>query len=103
MVMLEMSTPYRQVIENILKYEYSRIPVYTNSSDNIRGVLYIKDLIPHLNKGNNFKWQTLIRPPYFVPETKKIDDLLQEFQKNRIHIAMVVAEFGGTSGLLTLE
>ena len=103
MVMLEMSTPFRDVLESILENEYSRIPIYVNTFDSIRGILYIKDLIPHLNKSNSFKWQTLIRPPYFVPETKKIDDLLQEFQKNRIHIAIVVDEFGGTSGLVTLE
>ena len=65
--------------------------------------MYIKDLLPHLNKPDNFRWQSLIRPPYFVPETKKIDDLLREFQENKVHIAIVVDEFGGTSGLVTLE
>ena len=69
----------------------------------MRGVLYIKDLLPHLSKSSNFKWQSLIRPVYFVPETKKIDDLLRDFQENKIHIAIVVDEFGGTSGLVTLE
>ena len=72
-------------------------------TDNIRGVLYIKDLLPHLTKSSNFRWQSLIRPPYFVPETKKIDDLLREFQDNKVHIAIVVDEFGGTSGIVTLE
>ncbi|MDO4801208.1 MAG: transporter associated domain-containing protein, partial [Prevotellaceae bacterium] len=67
------------------------------------GVLYIKDLLPHLRKQKNFRWQSLIRPPYFVPETKKIDDLLREFQDNKVHIAIVVDEFGGTSGIVTLE
>ncbi|MQN35950.1 CBS domain-containing protein, partial [Prevotella copri] len=69
----------------------------------IRGVLYIKDLLPHLTKSSNFRWQSLIRPPYFVPETKKIDDLLRDFQDNKVHIAIVVDEFGGTSGIVTLE
>ncbi len=102
-VSLNITSTFTQVIECIVENEYSRIPVLEGSTDNIRGVLYAKDLIPHLNKGANFKWQTLIRPPYFVPETKKIDNLLQEFQKNKIHIAIVVDEFGGTSGLVTME
>ena len=77
--------------------------LYQDNTDNIRGVLYIKDLLPHLTKASNFRWQSLIRPPYFVPETKKIDDLLREFQDNKVHIAIVVDEFGGTSGIVTLE
>ena len=87
----------------IVDNTYSRIPVYQDNEDNIRGVLYIKDLLPYLSKPENFRWQSLIRPPYFVPETKKIDDLLREFQDNKVHIAIVVDEFGGTSGLVTLE
>ena len=86
-----------------MENNYSRIPVYQNNSDNIRGVLYIKDLLPHLGKPSTFRWQSLIRSPYFVPETKKIDDLLREFQENKVHIAIVVDEFGGTSGIVTLE
>ena len=82
---------------------YSRIPVYQGNEDNIRGVLYIKDLLPYISKPEGFRWQSLIRPPYFVPETKRLDDLLREFQENKIHIAIVVDEFGGTSGLVTLE
>lgn len=82
---------------------YSRIPVYAESRDNIKGILYIKDLLPHLGKGDNFRWQTLVRPAYFVPETKMIDDLLRDFQANKIHIAIVVDEFGGTSGIVTME
>ena len=82
---------------------YSRIPIYSGSRDNIKGVLYIKDLLPHVNKGDNFRWQSLIRPAYFVPETKMIDDLLRDFQANKIHIAIVVDEFGGTSGIVTME
>jgi CBS domain containing-hemolysin-like protein len=71
--------------------------------DNIKGILYIKDLLPHLNKGEGFRWQTLIRPAFFVPETKQIDDLLRDFQASKVHIAIVVDEFGGTLGLVTLE
>jgi CBS domain containing-hemolysin-like protein len=91
------------VLKCIVDNNYSRIPVYQDNDDNIRGVLYIKDLLPHLTKPDTFRWQSLIRSPYFVPETKKIDDLLREFQKNKVHIAIVVDEFGGTSGLVTLE
>ena len=100
---LDYKESFPEVIKCIVENNYSRIPVYQNNSDNIRGILYIKDLLPHLNKGDNFRWQSLIRPPYFVPETKKIDDLLREFQENKVHIAIVVDEFGGTSGIVTLE
>ena len=100
---LDFKVPFPEVIKCIVENNYSRIPVYQENSDNIRGILYIKDLLPHLNKGDNFCWQSLIRPPYFVPETKKIDDLLREFQENKVHIAIVVDEFGGTSGIVTLE
>ena len=100
---LDFKVSFAEVIKCIVENNYSRIPVYQGNSDNIRGILYIKDLLPHLNKGDNFRWQSLIRPPYFVPETKKIDDLLREFQENKVHIAIVVDEFGGTSGIVTLE
>ena len=100
---LDITASFSDVLKCIVENNYSRIPVCQDSIDNIRGVLYIKDLLPHLNKSANFRWQTLIRPPYFVPETKKIDDLLREFQENKIHIAIVVDEFGGTSGIVTLE
>ena len=100
---LDFHTAFPDVIRCIVENNYSRIPVYQNSIDNIRGILYIKDLLPHLGKPATFRWQSLIRPPYFVPETKKIDDLLREFQENKVHIAIVVDEFGGTSGLITLE
>ncbi|EFU30540.1 gliding motility-associated protein GldE [Segatella buccae ATCC 33574] len=100
---LDIRSSYTDVLKCIVENNYSRIPVYQNNTDNIRGVLYIKDLLPHLSKPASFRWQSLIRPPYFVPETKKIDDLLREFQENRVHIAIVVDEFGGTSGLVTLE
>lgn len=100
---LDIRSSFANVLACIVENNYSRIPVYQDSIDNIRGVLYIKDLLPHLGKPSNFRWQSLIRPPYFVPETKKIDDLLREFQDNKVHIAIVVDEFGGTSGIVTLE
>ena len=100
---LDFKSTYQEVMQCIVENNYSRIPVYQDNSDNIRGILYIKDLLPHLTKGPAFRWQSLIRPPYFVPETKKIDDLLREFQENKVHIAIVVDEFGGTSGIVTLE
>ena len=100
---LEIRTPFKDVLKCIVENVYSRIPVYAETRDNIKGVLYIKDLLPHLNKGDNFRWQSLIRPAYFVPETKMIDDLLRDFQANKIHIAIVVDEFGGTSGIVTME
>ena len=99
---LDIRCSYEDVLKCIVDNNYSRIPVYQDNKDNIRGVLYIKDLLPHLSKPANFRWQSLIRPPYFVPETKKIDDLLREFQENKVHIAIVVDEFGGTSGIVTL-
>ena len=100
---LDFRTSFPEVLQCIVENNYSRIPVYQDSIDNIRGILYIKDLLPHLSKPSTFRWQSLIRPPYFVPETKKIDDLLREFQENKVHIAIVVDEYGGTSGLITLE
>jgi gliding motility-associated protein GldE len=102
-VTLDFSLPFPGVLKCIVENNYSRIPVYQNTIDNIRGILYIKDLLPYLNKSASFRWQSLIRPPYFVPETKKIDDLLRDFQENKVHIAIVVDEFGGTSGIITLE
>ena len=100
---LDFRSKFPDVIQCIVENNYSRIPVYQDSIDNIRGILYIKDLLPHLSKPATFRWQSLIRPPYFVPETKKIDELLREFQENKVHIAIVVDEFGGTSGLITME
>ena len=100
---LDFRTSFADVLKCVVENNYSRIPVYQGSIDNIRGILYIKDLLPHLSKPSNFRWQSLIRPPYFVPETKKIDDLLRDFQENKVHIAIVVDEFGGTSGIITLE
>ena len=100
---LDIRAPFSEVLQCIVENAYSRIPVYSGNRDQIKGVLYIKDLLPHLNKGDNFRWQSLIRPAYFVPETKMIDDLLRDFQANKIHIAIVVDEFGGTSGIVTME
>lgn len=100
---LDIRTPFKEVLKCIVENAYSRIPIYAGTHDDIKGILYIKDLLPHLNKGDNFRWQSLIRPAYFVPETKMIDDLLRDFQANKIHIAIVVDEFGGTSGIVTME
>ena len=103
MVMLDMRAPYSAVLKCAEENAYSRIPVYGKTQDDIRGILYIKDLIPHLNRGEGFRWQSLIRQPFFVPETKMIDDLLCDFQTVKVHMAVVVDEFGGVSGLITLE
>ncbi|MCR5069091.1 MAG: gliding motility-associated protein GldE [Prevotella sp.] len=100
---IDINTPFKNVLQCVIDNNYSRIPVYQGNIDNVRGILYIKDLLPHISKPGNFRWQSLVRPAYFVPETKKIDDLLHEFQTNKVHIAVVVDEFGGTSGIITLE
>ena len=102
-VALDIKASFNDVLTCIVANNYSRIPVYQGTHDNIKGVLYIKDLLPHLGKPQGFRWQTLIRPAYFVPETKMIDDLLRDFQENKVHIAIVVDEFGGTSGIVTME
>lgn len=94
---------FSKIMSLITETGFSRIPVYSESFDNIKGILYIKDLLPHAHKGVNFRWQSIIRPPFYVPETKKIDDLLEDFQKNKVHMAIVVDEYGGTSGIVTLE
>ena len=100
---LDIKANFKEVIDTIIKCGYSRIPVYSGTEDNIKGILYIKDRLPYLDKPETFRWQSLIRPAYFVPETKKIDDLLEEFRTNKIHMAIVVDEFGGTSGIVTME
>lgn len=102
-VAAELSISFADVLKLITETGYSRIPVYISDFDHIKGVLYVKDLLPHIGKPGSFRWQSLIRPPYFVPGNKKIDDLLSEFQKQKIHLALVVDEYGGTSGLITLE
>lgn len=103
MVSLDLQTPFREVIDFIVEAGFSRIPVFEMNPDNIKGILYVKDLLPHLGKAGSFKWQSLIRPAYFVPATKRIDDLLEEFRTNKIHMAIVVDEYGGTAGLVTME
>ena len=93
-----------EVVKNVvIEHGYSRLPVYRENLDTIEGILYVKDLLAHLKEPQNFAWQSLIRPAYFVPETKKIDDLLEEFRTSKIHMAIVVDEFGGTSGIVTME
>jgi putative hemolysin len=94
---------FTELMAQINQSGYSRVPVYKESLDEIEGILYLKDLLPHLDSDDSFRWQTLIRPVFFIPETKKIDDLLQDFQKRRVHMAIVVDEYGGTRGLITLE
>lgn len=103
MVVVDIKSNYKQLLDIIIKSGYSRIPVYAGTRDNIKGLLYSKDLLPHLDKPANFRWQSLVRQAYYVPETKMIDDLLIEFQENHVHLALVVDEYGGTSGLVTLE
>jgi gliding motility-associated protein GldE len=100
---IEISTKYRELLKYITEAGYSRIPVYEDTFDSVKGVLYIKDLLPFLEKGDGFEWQKLLRDAIFVPEKKKINDLLEEFQEKKIHLAIVVDEYGGTSGIITLE
>ena len=102
-VSADIKTNLDKLINIAIDSGYSRIPIYDKTFDNVKGILYIKDLLPHIQKSKNFKWQSLIRPLHFVPENKKIDDLLNEFQTKKIHMAIVVDEYGGTSGIITLE
>lgn len=102
-VAIDIKTGFSKVLQIINDSGFSRIPVYIDSFDNISGILYIKDILPHSHKGNSFKWQTLVRAPFHVPETKKINSLLEEFQQRKVHLAIVVDEYGGTSGIVTLE
>lgn len=102
-VSIDINSGFSKVMSLITETGFSRIPVFSETFDNIKGILYIKDLLPHVHKGASFRWQSIIRPPFYVPETKKIDDLLEEFQKNKVHMAIVVDEYGGTSGIVTLE
>ncbi len=94
---------FHELMDKINKTGFSRIPIYEDTIDSIVGILYNKDLLPHLHEKEDFDWQTLLRPGYFVPETKKIDTLLKDFQNRHVHMAIVVDEYGGTSGLITLE
>lgn len=98
-----LTAPFTQVMKTVVESGFSRIPVYDEDLDNIRGVLFVKDLLPYINRGDEFGWQQLIRKPYFVPEHKKINDLLEEFQSNKVHMAIVVDEYGSTLGLVSLE
>ena len=103
MVAVDTGMDFAAVCQRVLDSGFSRIPVYEESMDNIKGVLYVKDLLPHLDAGADFEWQKLPRDPYFVPEHKKINELFTEFQNNKIHIAIVVDEYGSTMGLVSLE
>lgn len=102
-IAIDYESKFKELLEFIIESGHSRIPVYSESLDNIKGVLFIKDLLPHIDQGDDFKWQSLLRQSYFVPENKKINDLLKEFQENKIHMAIVIDEYGGTSGIVTLE
>lgn len=102
-VEIDFKSELSKVISIIVESGYSRIPVFEEGPDDVKGILYVKDLLPHIGKDNTFKWQELIRPAYFVPETKRINDLLQEFKTHKIHMAIVVDEYGGTAGIVTLE
>jgi putative hemolysin len=102
-VAIELNTNFNEVLTIILDCGHSRIPIYEDSFDKIEGLLYIKDLLPHIKEAENFDWCKLIRNPFFVPENKKLDDLLKEFQEKKIHLAIVVDEYGGSSGIITLE
>jgi len=101
-IAIDIKENFKNVIKLIVESGFSRIPVYEKTFDEIKGVLYAKDLLPHIHK-NSFRWQSLIRPPYYVPETKKINDLLSEFQSKKIHMAIVIDEYGGSAGIITLE
>ncbi len=99
----DLETDFHELMNQINKNGYSRIPIFFETIDKIEGILYIKDLLPHIDKEEDFKWQELLRPAYFVPESKKIDDLFKDFQEKQVHMAVVIDEYGGTSGLITME
>ena len=103
MTTLEVGEPFSKVLRLVVDQKYSRIPVYEGTEDHIKGILYIKDLLPYLDRNDSFGWENLVRAPYYVPENKMIDDLLDDFRSKRLHMAIVVDEFGGTSGLITME
>lgn len=100
---VDIKSKYSKVLQTIIDSGYSRIPVFENTPDNVKGILYVKDLLAYLDHDNSFEWQKLIREAYYVPDTKMINDLLEEFQAKKIHMAIVVDEYGGTSGIVTLE
>lgn len=101
-IAVEISMPFREMLDTVIKSGFSRIPVYEESLDKVSGILYVKDLLPYLD-AQTFAWQALLRPAFFVPENRKINDLFQDFREKKIHIAIVVDEYGGTSGLITME
>ncbi len=100
---VDIKSGFSTIISLLIESGFSRIPVYSGSFDSVKGILYAKDVLPYTGNPDNFKWQSLVRPPYFVPETKKINELLKEFQMKKIHMAVVIDEYGGTSGIITLE
>lgn len=100
---IDITTDAQELLKTIIGWNFSRIPIYEETFDQVKGILYIKDLLPHIHKKTNFNWQNLIKPAIYVPEHKKIDDLLQMFQDKRVHMAIVVDEYGGTSGIVTME
>jgi putative hemolysin len=102
-IAVDIETDLETLTSVIIESGFSRIPVYEETSDHLKGILYVKDLLPHINKRNDYKWQKLIREPFYVPETKKINDLLNEFRVKKIHLAIVVDEYGGTEGIVTME
>ena len=103
MAALDAESNFKEVLAFVLEAGYSRIPVYKENTDNVIGILYIKDLLPYLSNDQDFNWITVIRKPFFIPENKKINDLLQEFRSMKMHLAVVVDEYGGASGIITLE
>lgn len=102
-IAVDITTGFDKIISLVIESGFSRIPVYSDTLDSIKGILYAKDILPHARKSADFAWQTLIRPPYFIPETKKISDLLKEFQTKKIHMAVIIDEYGGASGIVTME
>ncbi|HAN17704.1 MAG TPA: hypothetical protein DCQ24_03425 [Bacteroidales bacterium] len=102
-VAVDYDLKFKELLQLIIESGHSRYPVYSESFDNVKGILYNKDLLEHFDKDDDFNWQSLIRPPYFIPEYKKINELLKEFQSNKIHMAIVIDEYGGTNGIVTLE
>lgn len=100
---IDITTNAQELLEKVVSWNHSRIPIYEEDFDTVKGILFLKDLLPHIHNKTNFNWQDLIKPPFYVPEHKKIDDLLEEFQDMRMHMAIVVDEYGGTSGIVTME
>ncbi len=100
---INIRSDFNHVIQIIISSGFSRIPVYSETFDNVKGILYAKDILPFMSNPSDYKWQSLLREPYFVPESKRINDLLKEFQIKKIHMAVVIDEYGGTSGIVTLE